>query len=167
MKKFLTVVLLVILCSIVYSADYNYPNVTVRDVDGYPLGIDSNGKVSVLAVDAITSSSTTAKVTVYQAQTLITNAAGVSNAGTYAVSVDSITAISLRPALANRKGISIYNKGTESIYISTYAATSTSIMYMIDNGTSFSDNIEAYTGQWFGLAEAAAAAQDVRIIEKW
>ncbi len=86
---------------------------------------------------------------------------------TYSVSCSSITATLIRPANTSRKGISIYNNGNYTVYLSTYAATSTANLYPLVSGSGIDDNgIQCYIGAWYGLTEAGQSAQEVRVIEK-
>lgn len=102
---------------------------------------------------------------VVNAATLVKSAV-TTEAGTYAVSASSTTATLARSADVQRRGIEFYNNGTVTVYVSTYAATSTTNLYPVGSGNSFSDNIEAYKGDWYVMTEAGNSSQNVRIIEK-
>ena len=85
--------------------------------------------------------------------------------GIYSINCDTTTATAIRAANADRKGISIYNNGSYTVYLSTYAATSNLALYLLKTGAEFNDNgIQCYTGAWYGLGTTAAV--NVRVIEK-
>lgn len=98
---------------------------------------------------------------------ILTKIMGTTGMGTYAVSCSTTTATELRPASSGsqRKGISFYNNSSYTVYIGSYAATSTTSLYPVPSKASFSDNIEPYIGAWYGLGTTAAC--NVRVVEKW
>lgn len=91
----------------------------------------------------------------------------VAECGTYAVNCSSFAATVIRPAVATRNGISIYNNSAYDLYIATYAATSTTNLYVLkSSGTLERDGEYGYIGAFYGLGTAGQAALNIRVIEK-
>ena len=83
----------------------------------------------------------------------------------YSVDCDTTTATIIKAANTDRKGISIYNNGSYTVYIATYAATSNSALYPLKSGAEFNDEgIQCYTGVYYGLGTTASV--NVRVMEK-
>jgi hypothetical protein len=82
------------------------------------------------------------------------------------VSCSSVTATSLLTATATRKAFMVQNIGTQTVYLSTYAATSSTALYDIGAGEIVSDSgIQVYNGALFGLTTANQSSQSVKVIE--
>jgi len=164
MRKFLEVMVVVMICSVCYAANYNYPNVTVRDTGGYPLGIDSSGQIGI---SGVTSSSTTSKVNAYiqdNGNSITIDKKPAATLASYAISADSTTATLGRNTNTSRQRIDFHNNGAQTVFISTYAATVTTNLYPLLKQTVFSDD-SGYTGSYYLMTIAGQAAQDVRIGE--
>ena len=92
---------------------------------------------------------------------------GCDNAGIYAVTASSSVATSARPANTERNGIVIRNNYTDTVYLSTWAATSSSGLYPIAASAEFADDSAPYTGAWYVLAPPTISSATVTVIEKW
>jgi D-arabinose 1-dehydrogenase-like Zn-dependent alcohol dehydrogenase len=94
---------------------------------------------------------------------------GSSRMGIYSVTLASDTATEIRPANTDRQGITILNDtgGSYSIYLATYAATSTADLWAVADTATYTDEIEAYTGAIYGLGSAGISTSTVKVIEKW
>jgi len=77
----------------------------------------------------------------------------------------STTATLLFSANVQRKGVAVYNGGSYAIRVSTFASTSQSIGYTVPVSGCFSDNIEAYSGAWYGISTGIGTST-VDVIEK-
>jgi hypothetical protein len=79
----------------------------------------------------------------------------------------STTATILLSANSARKGMAVFNGSAYTVRLSTYASTSRSVGYSIPTNQSFADNIEAYTGAWYGLTSSGDnVTSTVDVIEK-
>ena len=86
-----------------------------------------------------------------------------------AVTPSSSTATLVWAANATRRGLIIRNSTGfgSSVYLSTHAATSTTGLYPIADGSEFSDSDAPYVGAIYVLGAPSISSTSVITVEKW
>ena len=94
---------------------------------------------------------------------------GCNSATIVKVAPSSSTATATGAANLIRKGTIIRNVTGSSytVYLATYAATSSTALYPIADGAEFSDDIMPYTGIWYILGAPSISTSSVIVVEKY